>query len=101
MNGYGKLPRMTDRNPAIDIFYLYLSATFVSIRSSSSAPAPATGGTLARHQTTHVITNCRALLRRTAAGQIRHSPDAVHQALRRALMVRGRASRPHVKIRKS
>jgi len=32
--------------------------------------------------------------------QIRHLPDAVRQALGRALMVRGRTSRPHVKIRK-
>jgi hypothetical protein len=31
MNGYGKLRRMTDRNPAIVIFYLYLAATFVTI----------------------------------------------------------------------
>ena len=32
--------------------------------------------------------------------QIRHLPDALRQALGRALMVRGRTSRPHVKIRK-
>ena len=32
MNGYGKLRRMTDRNPAIVIFYLYLAAAFVTIR---------------------------------------------------------------------
>jgi hypothetical protein len=32
MNGYGKLRRMTDRNPAIVVFYLYLAAAFVTIR---------------------------------------------------------------------
>jgi len=34
MNGYGKLGRMTDRNPAIVEFYLYLylAATFVTVR---------------------------------------------------------------------
>ena len=32
--------------------------------------------------------------------QIRHLPDALRQALGRALMVRGQTSRPHVKIRK-
>jgi hypothetical protein len=32
MNGYGKLRRMTDRNPAIVLFYLYLAAAFVTIR---------------------------------------------------------------------
>jgi Transposase DDE domain len=32
MNGYGKLRRMTDRNPAIVIFYLYLAAAFITIR---------------------------------------------------------------------
>jgi IS5 family transposase len=32
MNAYGKLRRMTDRNPAIVIFYLYLAAAFVTIR---------------------------------------------------------------------
>jgi len=31
MNGYGKLRRMTDRNPAIVIFYLYLAAAFITI----------------------------------------------------------------------
>jgi hypothetical protein len=32
MNGYGKLRRMTDRNPAIVIFYLYLAAALVIVR---------------------------------------------------------------------
>jgi hypothetical protein len=32
MNGYGKLRRMTDRDPAIVVFYLYLAAAFVTIR---------------------------------------------------------------------
>ena len=32
MNGYGKLRRMTDRNPAIVTFYLYLAAAFITIR---------------------------------------------------------------------
>ena len=32
MNGHGKLRRMTDRNPKIVEFYLYLAATFVIIR---------------------------------------------------------------------
>jgi len=32
MNGYGKLRRMTDRNPAIVVFYLYLAAAFVVLR---------------------------------------------------------------------
>ena len=32
MNGYGKLRRMTDRDPAIVVFYLYLAAAFVVIR---------------------------------------------------------------------
>jgi hypothetical protein len=32
MNSYGKLRRMTDRNPAIVVFYLYLAAAFVTIR---------------------------------------------------------------------
>jgi hypothetical protein len=32
VHGYGKLRRMTDRNPAIVIFYLYLAVTFVTIR---------------------------------------------------------------------
>ena len=32
MNGYGKLRRMTDRNPAIVEFYLYLAAAFVTVR---------------------------------------------------------------------
>jgi hypothetical protein len=32
LNGYGKLRRMTDRNPAIVEFYLYLAAAFVIIR---------------------------------------------------------------------
>lgn len=32
MNGYGKLRRMTDRNPAIVIFYHYLAAAFVTVR---------------------------------------------------------------------
>ena len=32
MNSYGKLRRMTDRNPAVVIFYLYLAAAFVTIR---------------------------------------------------------------------
>ena len=32
MKGYGKLGRMTDRNPAIVVFYLYLAAAFVTIR---------------------------------------------------------------------
>jgi hypothetical protein len=31
MNGYGKLRRMTGRNPAIVILYLYF-ATFITIR---------------------------------------------------------------------
>jgi hypothetical protein len=32
MNGYGKLRRMTDRNPAIVEFCLYLAAAFITIR---------------------------------------------------------------------
>jgi hypothetical protein len=32
MNGYGKGRRMTDRNPATVVFYLYLAAAFVTIR---------------------------------------------------------------------
>jgi hypothetical protein len=32
MNGYGKLRRMTDRHPAIVIFYHYLAVTFVTVR---------------------------------------------------------------------
>jgi hypothetical protein len=32
MNGYGKLQRMTDRNPAIVVFYPYLAGVFVTIR---------------------------------------------------------------------
>ena len=32
MNGYGELRRMTDRNPAIVVFYPYLAAAFVTIR---------------------------------------------------------------------
>ena len=32
MNGYGKLRRMTDRNPAIVLFYLYLAAALVTVR---------------------------------------------------------------------
>jgi Transposase DDE domain len=33
MNGYGKLRRMTDRDPAIVLFYLYLAAAFVTVRA--------------------------------------------------------------------
>jgi hypothetical protein len=33
MNGYGKLRRITDRDAAIVRFYLYLAATFVTIRA--------------------------------------------------------------------
>lgn len=32
MNGYGELRRMTNRNPAIVVFYPYLAAAFVTIR---------------------------------------------------------------------
>ena len=32
MNGFSKLRRMTDRNPAVVVFYLYLAAAFVTIR---------------------------------------------------------------------
>jgi hypothetical protein len=32
MNGYGKLRRMTDRDPAIVLFYLYLAAALVTVR---------------------------------------------------------------------
>jgi hypothetical protein len=32
MNGYGKLRRMTDRDAAIVLFYLYLAAAFVTVR---------------------------------------------------------------------
>jgi len=32
MNGYGKLRRITDRNPAIVEFCLYLAAAFVTVR---------------------------------------------------------------------
>ena len=32
MNGYGKLRRMTGRNPAIVVYCLYLAAAFVTIR---------------------------------------------------------------------
>ena len=39
MNGFGKLRRMTDRDAAIVLFYLYLAATFVW----STAPAGLTG----------------------------------------------------------
>jgi len=45
MNGYGKLRRMTDRNPAIVLFYLYLAAAFVTIRQLIQRAAPATAGT--------------------------------------------------------
>jgi len=33
MNGYGKLRRCTDRDAAIVDFYLYLAATFVTVRA--------------------------------------------------------------------
>jgi hypothetical protein len=33
MNGFGKLRRMTDRDAAIVGFYLYLAATFVTVRA--------------------------------------------------------------------
>ena len=33
MNGFGKLRRMTDRNAAIVRFYLYLAATFLTVRA--------------------------------------------------------------------
>jgi hypothetical protein len=33
MNGYGKLRRITDRDPAIVRFYLYLAAAFVTVRA--------------------------------------------------------------------
>ena len=33
MNGYGKLRRCTDRDGKIVDFYLYLAATFVTIRA--------------------------------------------------------------------
>jgi hypothetical protein len=33
MNGFGKLRRMTDRDPAIALFHLYLAATFVTVRA--------------------------------------------------------------------
>ena len=33
MNGFGKLRRMTDRDAAIVVFYLYLAATFVTVRA--------------------------------------------------------------------
>ena len=33
MNGFGKLRRMTDRDAAIARFYLYLAATFVTVRA--------------------------------------------------------------------
>ena len=31
MNGFSKLRRMTDRDAAIVVFYLYLAATFVTV----------------------------------------------------------------------
>ena len=33
MNGFGKLRRMTDHDAAIVRFYLYLAATFVTVRA--------------------------------------------------------------------
>lgn len=33
MNGFGKLRRMTDHDAAIVVFYLYLAATFVTVRA--------------------------------------------------------------------
>jgi IS5 family transposase len=33
MNGYGRLRRMTDRDAAIVLFYLYLAAAFVTVRA--------------------------------------------------------------------
>jgi len=33
MNGFGKLRRMTDRDAAVVLFYLYLAATFVTVRA--------------------------------------------------------------------
>src|SRR5262249_29072489 len=33
MNGFGKLRRMTDRDAGIVLFYLYLAATFVTVRA--------------------------------------------------------------------
>jgi hypothetical protein len=33
MNGFGKLRRMTDRDAAIVVFYLYLAATLVTVRA--------------------------------------------------------------------
>jgi hypothetical protein len=43
MNGYGKRRRCTERDATIVDFHLYLAAALVTI-SSSSAPAPGTGG---------------------------------------------------------
>jgi len=60
MNGFGKLRRMTDRNPAIVIFYLYLSATFVSIRQLIQRTRTRYRWDPRPPPTTHVITNCRA-----------------------------------------
>ena len=61
MNGYGKLRRMTDRNPAIVIFYHYLAATFVTSASSSSAPAATLAETPARQSSGPSDTYCQAL----------------------------------------
>ena len=62
MNGYGKLRRMTDRNPAIVEFYLYLAATFVTIRQLiQHARRRYRWDTPPDHQAAQVITNCRAL----------------------------------------
>ena len=33
MNGFGKLRRTTDRDAAIVRFYLYLAATFITVRA--------------------------------------------------------------------
>ena len=63
MNGYGKLRRMTGRNPAIVVFCLYLAAAFVTIRQLiQHARTPLPLGHPPHHQTTQVTPIAGALL---------------------------------------
>jgi hypothetical protein len=61
MNGYGKLGRMTERNPAIVEFYLYLAAAFVTVRQLIQRAQPLPLGHPPDNQAAQVITHCRAL----------------------------------------
>jgi hypothetical protein len=62
MNDYGKPRRMTDRNPAIVTFHLYLAAIFVTIRQLiQRARTRYRWDPRHRHQTAQAITDCRAL----------------------------------------